>query len=52
MKTLGESDDDDDDSALAWINKSRKIQREKEMAEKRVSICAMYLTNVSKRQQF
>ncbi len=35
MKTLGESDDEDD-SALAWINKSRKLQHEKEMAEKRV----------------
>ena len=38
MKTLGESDDDDD-NALAWINKSRKLQREKEEAEKRVKFC-------------
>uniref|UniRef100_A0A6A7FT07 U4/U6.U5 tri-snRNP-associated protein 1-like n=2 Tax=Hirondellea gigas TaxID=1518452 RepID=A0A6A7FT07_9CRUS len=33
MKTLGESDSDDD--ALAWVNKSRKLTKEKLVAEKK-----------------
>ena len=33
---LGESDEDDE-SAAAWVTKSRKMQREKEIASKRVS---------------
>ena len=36
MRTLGESDDEDG-GALAWIKKSRKLQRDKEEAEKRVT---------------
>ena len=34
VKTLG--DDDEDDDAHAWIEKSRKLQQEKEKAEKKV----------------
>lgn len=33
IKTLGESDEEDD--ALAWVKKSRQKQKEKELAEKR-----------------
>lgn len=36
MKTLG--DDDEDDDAHAWIEKSRKLQQEKEKAEKKVGL--------------
>ena len=36
VRTLGESDDEDG-GALAWIKKSRKLQRDKEEAEKRVT---------------
>lgn len=35
VKTLGESDEDDD--AAAWVNKNREIQKQKEEASKRVS---------------
>ncbi|KAA0184339.1 hypothetical protein HAZT_HAZT002871 [Hyalella azteca] len=34
VKTLGESDSDDD--ALAWVNKSRKIAKDREEAQKKV----------------
>lgn len=34
IKTLGESDSEDD--AAAWVKKSRQKQKEKELAEKRV----------------
>lgn len=34
VKTLGESDNEDD--ASSWVKKSRKIQKDKELAEKRV----------------
>lgn len=36
VKTLGESDSEDDVSS--WVKKSRKIQKDKELAEKRVDI--------------
>ena len=36
VKTLADSDSDDE-GALAWIKKSRKLEKEKELAEKRVS---------------
>lgn len=35
IKGLGESDSEDE-SATAWVQKSRQVQKEKEMAEKRV----------------
>lgn len=38
VKTLGESDSDDD--AKNWVKKSRKLEKEKAMAEKRVSTLA------------
>ena len=39
VKSLGAGDSDgDDDSAMSWVNKSRKTEREKAMAEKRVSL--------------
>lgn len=34
VKTLGESDNEDDTSS--WVKKSRKIQKDKELADKRV----------------
>ena len=38
MKSLGTADsDDDDDSAISWVLKSRKKENEKTLAEKRVS---------------
>ena len=38
MKSLGTADsDDDDDSAMSWVLKSRKKENEKVLAEKRVS---------------
>ena len=39
MKTLGEDDPWLDDTA-AWIERSRQLQREKDLAEKRVSAWA------------
>ena len=36
VKGLGDSDSGDE-GAAAWVQKSRKIQKEKELAEKRVS---------------
>jgi site-specific recombinase XerC len=36
IKTLGESDSDDD-NALGWVKKSRKLEKEKALADKRVS---------------
>ena len=36
VKTLGESDSDDDTSN--WVKKSRKAQKEKDLAAKRVSV--------------
>lgn len=39
VKSLGAGDSDgDDDSAMSWVNKSRKTEREKALAEKRVSL--------------
>lgn len=35
VKKLGDSSEDEDD-ALAWVKRSRKLQHEREMAEKRV----------------
>ena len=35
MKTLADSDDDDD-NVLSWVKKSRKIEIEREKAEQRV----------------
>ena len=43
MKTLGESDSEEEGSALAWIKKQRKIQKERELAEKRVRISSNLL---------
>ncbi|KAJ8309186.1 hypothetical protein KUTeg_014060 [Tegillarca granosa] len=37
VKTLGESDSDEEDTA-AWVRKNRRIQREKTMAEKRAKM--------------
>lgn len=38
MKSLGTANsDDDDDSAMSWVLKSRKKENEKVLAEKRVS---------------
>ena len=37
VKTLGESDEDED-SAASWVNKSRKLSKEKALAEQKVSI--------------
>jgi U4/U6.U5 tri-snRNP-associated protein 1 len=37
MKSLGESDEEDD-SAQAWVARSRKMQEERDQAEKRVRI--------------
>ena len=34
---LGESSDEEADSAVSWVKKSRKVAQEKAMAEKRVS---------------
>lgn len=43
VKSLGAGDsDDDDDSAMSWVNKSRKTEREKALAEKRVSLCMSF----------
>lgn len=36
IKTLGESDDEDENAAT-WVRRVRKMQKEKAMAEKRVS---------------
>ena len=36
MKKLADSDSDDDGNALSWVQKVRKKETEKEMAEKRV----------------
>lgn len=38
VKTLGESDDDEDDGALAWIKKSRKLEKEKAKANQRAKL--------------
>lgn len=39
MKSLGAGDSDgDDDSAMSWVNKSRKSERDKALADKRVSL--------------
>ena len=39
VKSLGAGDSDDDgDSAMSWVNKSRKLEREKLLAEKRVRL--------------
>ncbi|CAH1792523.1 unnamed protein product [Owenia fusiformis] len=38
VKTLGESDSDEEEGALAWIKKSRKQQKEKALAEKRAKL--------------
>ena len=37
-KALGESEDDDDDSAQAWVVRSRKMHEERVQAEKRVRL--------------
>lgn len=41
MKKLGESDSDDE-SASAWVQKSRALAKEKELAEKKVCGWAEY----------
>lgn len=39
VKSLGAGDSDgDDDSAMSWVNKSRKAEKDKVLAEKRVSL--------------
>ena len=39
VKSLGTGDSDDDgDSAMSWVNKSRKLETEKLLAEKRVRL--------------
>lgn len=38
MKSLGAADSDDDDTAMSWVLKSRKKEKEKSLAEKRVSL--------------
>ena len=39
VKSLGAADiDDDDDSAMSWVLKSRKKEKEKSLAEKRVGL--------------
>ncbi|KAL9958681.1 hypothetical protein ACROYT_G035730, partial [Oculina patagonica] len=41
VKSLGAGDSDDDgDSAMSWVNKSRKMEREKSLAEKRAQLLA------------
>ena len=42
MKTLGETDDNDD-STVSWLKKFDVIQEEKEKAERRVPTYAYYL---------
>lgn len=37
VKTLGDAESEDEDNALGWVKKSRKVQVEKEAAAKRVS---------------
>lgn len=37
IKTLGESDDEDENAAT-WVRRVRKMQKEKALAEKRVSV--------------
>lgn len=40
LKTLGESDSDDD--ASAWVERNRKLQEEKQAAQKRVSLIILF----------
>lgn len=41
VKTLADSDSDDDE-VTAWVEKSRKIQKEKETTEKAVRMKLLY----------
>ena len=36
VKTLGDSDDDDGDSAAAWVVRSRQLDEDRRLAERRV----------------
>ena len=42
VKALGDSDSGDD-SASAWVKKNRKLQKEKELAEKRVGFLLLFI---------
>lgn len=46
IKTLGEDDPWLDDTA-AWIERSRQLQKEKDLAEKRVRTCGGWLLSAS-----
>lgn len=47
VKGLGDSDSEDED-ASAWVLKSRKLQQEKEMAEKRVIFFSLLYEDMNK----
>ncbi|XP_064624219.1 U4/U6.U5 tri-snRNP-associated protein 1-like isoform X2 [Lineus longissimus] len=38
IKTLGQSESDDDDSARAWVKRNRKVEEEKALADKRAKV--------------
>ena len=42
VKALGDSDSGDD-SASAWVKKNRKLQKEKQLAEKRVGFLLSFI---------
>ena len=42
VKALGDSDSGDD-SASAWVKKNRKLQKEKELADKRVGFFLLFI---------
>lgn len=43
VKTLGEESDEEFDSASHWVKKSRKVSKEKALADKRVRNCIVIL---------
>lgn len=45
IRGLGESDSEDE-AAAAWVSKNRKLQAERELAEKTVTLIIMSYNNV------
>ena len=43
MRALGDESDEDVESAAAWVEKNRRAQEEKDLAQKRVSALLLLL---------